>query len=305
MMSKRTFFKLGMGGAAGVLLGPLLKPSSVMARSFKLPQTYLESSPHQYWMKLTYNNGRESRETRRRIGVALRNLGAIRGKGLGYAFVSFFDQGLERAYLRFKATRRKPASMFELVQEIYDETIFPQTGPLGGQILFEMLFSLLRGQDGTALGEKASASYRAYRAAALDYKNAYKTSPDPIIREAARKKRAHLLQVWRQSLQELASWYAKREATLNGKFVVQSAMLEGFEASLLAVSPSTPRLDIFPAGNRLMVAWKGGASLQQAPDLRGPWTETRKSSPATFDLNQPHQFFRTIQPGTNSPAVKP
>src|SRR4030095_12731359 len=124
------------------------------------------------WMKLTYNNGQESRQTRRRLGLALRNLGAVKGFGLGYSFVSCFDQAVEDAYRRFRVTGRKPGSLFEMIQVLYDDYLFPKTGVLGGQILFGMLFSLLRGRDGTPLGEHAHQSYLAYRAAALQYKNA-------------------------------------------------------------------------------------------------------------------------------------
>src|SRR5437867_3541773 len=192
MMSKRKFLKLGMGGAAAVVLGPLLRPACLLARSFTLPESYLESSTHRHWMKLTYNKGQESREIRRCLGVALRNLGAIRGQGLGYSFVSFFDRALEAAFLRSKATGKKPGSLFELIQMLYDDSIFPQIGPVGGEILFGILFSLLRGRDGTERGEKVYQSYLAYRAAALAHKNAYKTTRDPILILEARKRRALL-----------------------------------------------------------------------------------------------------------------
>src|ERR1041384_7125894 len=168
MISKRKFLKLGVGGTAAMFLAPLLKPTSLFARSCELPQSYLNSSTHSHWMKLTYSNGRESRETRRRLGVALRNLGAVRGLGLGHRFPSFFAPALEEEFRRWRTTGHKPASMFELVQAMYDNYIFPQIGEPGGQILFGTLLSLLRGRDGTYLGEHAYQAYLAYRAAALD-----------------------------------------------------------------------------------------------------------------------------------------
>ena len=286
---------MGMAGAAGVLLGPLLKPTCLLARSLELPETYLQSSTYQWWMKLTYNNRGESREARRRMGVALRNLGSVRGKGFGYGFVSLFDQALERAYRRFQATGQKPASMFELIQQMYHETIYPQAGTVGGEMLFGTLFALLRGRDGSPLGEKTHESYLAYRAAALEHKNIYKRTKDPLAIQDARTNRAYFLRVWQQNLRALTSRYARGEAVLNAKVLVTPLMMDGFKAALVAVSSTAPKLSICPVGNHLMVSWKGGHYLQAAPSPSGPWKDARKASPATFDLSEARQFFRTVQ----------
>ena len=297
MMSKRRFLKVGLGSTAAAFFAPLLQPS-LSARSFNLPQTYLESSIHNYWMKLSYNHGGESRQTRRRLGVALRNLGAIHGFGLGYSFVSSFDQAVEAAFRRSLVTGQKPGSLFALVQMLYDDFLFPQTGVRGGQILFGMLFSILRGRDGTALGEQVYQSYLAYREAALAHKNAYRTNPDPKAILAARLKRKALLMEWQQNLSDLVNLYARRELRLNPNFRMDTKMLEGFETAFVPIASAPPHLCIYRYGTHQVVSWKGGARLQQAHSLHGPWIDTHKSSPATFDGRPAHLFFRTVQPSS-------
>ena len=295
-MPRRDFLRVGIGGAAAAFLGPLLSPRCLQARSLSLPHSYLQSAVHGYWMKLTYNHRQESRETRRRLGMALRNLGAVRGQGLGFSFVSCFDQAVEQAFRRAQATGQKPGSLFQLIQMLYDDYLFPKTGVLGGQILFEMLFSLLRGRDGTDGGEKVYQTYLNYRAAALAHKNVYKTTQDSVVIMEARQTRTAWLLAWRKDLKALADLYATRGAVLSPNFRVQPGMLTGLEAAFVPVGRAVPHLGLSRVGGNLVVAWKGGATLQQAPSLMGPWTDTRKSSPATFDFRQAHQFFRTIQP---------
>ncbi len=299
MISKRNFLKLGIGSTTAAFLFPLLKPASLLARSFELPQTYLQSSIHGHWMKLTYNNGRESREARRRLGLALRNLGAIRGLGLGFSFASFFDQALEAEFSRWRATGEKPISMFELIQNMYDNYIFPQIGERGGQILFGMLLSLLRGRDGTYRGEQVHEAYLAYRATALDHKNAYRNTKDPILIEQLRQRRHALLLNWQAGLNDLVSTYSKRENRLTVGFQIRAEMLQGFEQEMVPVALMPPHLNIYRYAGHVLVSWKGGAKLQQGSSLLGPWTDTRKSSPATFDGAPPHLFFRTIQQKAN------
>ena len=298
MISKRKFLKLGIGGTAGIFLAPFLKPTSLFGRSCELPQTYLQSSIHGHWMKLSYNNGGESRETRRRLELALRNLGAVRGMGLGFSFTSFFDQAVEAEFGHWRKTAQKPGSVFQLLQAMYDNYIFPQIGVPGGQILFGTLFALLRGQDGTALGAQAHQAYVDYRAAALAHKNAYKTTQDPIVIEQIRKQRHALLLNWQKSLKDLGGLYATRQMSLNPNFKVQIEMLEGFEEEMVPVALMPPHLNIYlwpPNHRSVLVSWKGGAKLQQGPSLNGPWTDTHKSSPATFDGMPPRLFFRTVQ----------
>ncbi len=108
------------------------------------------------------------------------------------------------------------------------------------------------------------------------------------------------LQAWQRNLKALAGLYARREAVLNPNFYIERKMLEGFEPALRPIALSAPSLAIFHGAGRAMVSWKGGAHLQQAPSLLGPWTDTQKSSPATFDLRQQHLFFRTMQQGTKA-----
>jgi hypothetical protein len=206
---------------------------------------------------------------------------------------------LEAAFQRSLASGRKPTSLFALIQELYDGSTFPQTGVAGGELLFETLFSLLRGRDGTERGEQVYQIYLGYRNAALEYKNAYKTA-NPEAIQAARKKRKTWLQACQRNLTVLAGLYARREAVLNPNFQIERKMLEGFEPALRPIALSAPRLTIFHGAGRAVVLWKGGAHLQQAPSLFGPWSNTQKSSPASFDLRQQHLFFRTMQPGTRT-----
>src|SRR5262245_52687573 len=118
-MSKRQFMKLGIGSMAGAILAPVLKPGSLLASPVVLPPDYLDSVPHAHWMKLSYNEGRESRQTRRCLGAALRNIGAIKGRGLGDAFTRVFDLAIQRAFLRRQQGQTKPGNLFVLLQSLY------------------------------------------------------------------------------------------------------------------------------------------------------------------------------------------
>src|SRR5262245_6979850 len=124
-LSKRQFMKLGIGGMAGVILAPMLKPGSLLASPVVLPHDYLDSVLPGQWMKLSYNQGRESRQTRRCLGAALRNIGAIKGRGLGEAFTRVFDLAVQRAFARRQQGLTKPGNLLGLVQGLYEETIFP------------------------------------------------------------------------------------------------------------------------------------------------------------------------------------
>jgi hypothetical protein len=302
-MSKRQFIKVGIGGTAAVFLGPLLRPGSLLASPVVLPPGYLESLGHAHWMKLSFNHGRESRQTRRTVGAALRNIGAIKGKGRGWEFARLFDQAVQTAFDRFKAGSQKPASVFGLIQSLYEGFIFPQTGEEGGRVLYGTLLAVLRGRDGTAQGAAAYESYQAYRAAALEQKDVYKTAQDPKDIDAARRKRIATRVLWQQQLTALVQAYAQRKLVLRSDFSIQPDMLEGFEIYMAPLRVSAPRLSIARVGNQIVVTWKGQAQLQAAPDVSGPWNNVDQTSPATFDPRAGRRFYRTVQPGAVSGPV--
>ena len=303
LLSKRQFIKLGMGGTAAIYLAPVLKPRSLFANSVVLPANYLDTSAHQQWMKLSYNQGQESRRTRRNLGALLRNLGATRGKGRGYAFALSFDQAIGVVYQRWMAGSRKPGSLLELIQALYDEFIFPQKGSVEGLILFRNLFAVLRGRDGTDQGEAARRSYLAYREALLNYKNAYRIGRTGEAIEAARRTKTKLLRDWQAELEALAEAYALQRRRLNGQFPIEGQMLEGYSLSFQAVRLSAPQLRISHSGDQIRVTWDGEGKLQRAPTVNGPWTDVPQNSPAMFDLRENQSFFRTVNSQALSRSV--
>jgi hypothetical protein len=285
-----------VGGTAAVILTSLFRPESVFAGPAILPRSYLQSSVHHRWMKLSYNHGRESRRTRQRLGAALRHLGAVRGQGRGFDFALYFDQAVEAAHRRFQATGQKPGTLFELVQRLYDDFLYPRTGEAGGRILFGTLLALVRGRDGTGLGAQAYGDYLNYRQAALAHKNAYRTIADPREREALRLARQAALDLWQRRLAALTELYARRQLVLPASFLLRVELLDGLDRSLRPASVDSPRLRISRAAGQMVVSWKGDATLEEAPALSGPWTDGRKASPAAVGRTMPGKFFRTVRP---------
>lgn len=294
-MSKRQFMKLGMGSMAGVILAPLLKPDSLLASPVVLPPDYLDSPVHAQWMKLSYNNGRESRQTRRCLGAALRNIGAIKGKGRGDAFANVFDLAVQRAFLRRRQGLTKPGSLMTLIQGLYNDTILREMGTPGGQVLFGTLLAVLRGRDGTAQGEQAHRSYLAYRDAALAHKDAYRKVQDPKELELIRRNRLMLRAQWQLQLSALTSAYAMRQRMLNQDFVVATNMMEGFDVYIAPILVSGPNLTIAHVPRGIEVRWDGPAQLLQGPTPLGPWSPVNQPSPALFDGKARQQYFRTVQ----------
>jgi hypothetical protein len=295
-ISKREFLRVGVGGTTAVVLASLFRAESLFAGPAVLPRDYLQSSVHHYWMKLSYNQGRESRRTRQRLGVVLRHLGTLSGQGQGFNFALHFDRAVEAAYRRFKATGIKPGSLFELVQSLYDDPLYQETGETGGRILFGTLLALLRGRDGTELGQEAYQEYLSYRKAALVHKNAYKHTADPQERAALRQARKAALDRWALQLASLANLYARRELALPAGFLLRGELFDGLNHRLKPAQMESPQLRIVRAFDQAVVSWRGDARLQGAPTLSGPWTDLRKASPASVSQNQPAQFFRTVVP---------
>ena len=295
-VSKRQFLKVSFEGSAAILLGALFRPAALWASPVVVPADYLNSSWHSQWMKLSYNQGRESRQTRRCLGAALRNVGAIQGKGNGARFAPWFDQAVTEAFTQMRATGRKPVSVFGLVQALYDNFFYPRLGPMSGRVMFGTLLGILRGRDGTTQGATAHQAYLAYRRAALFYKNVYKLTTDPKQLLAARKARQVSLALWQQELMTLVETYALRKAALDPAFHIRSEMLEGFEIYVdpATASPPRARLTFTRAGDRLIISWPGDGILQQAPSMAGPWRDVAKSSPVAVDPVERHAFFRTV-----------
>jgi hypothetical protein len=293
-VSKRQFLGMGLGGTAAVVLAPILRCSYLFGGPVILSPNLLESSVYSQWMKLSYGNKLETRQTRRNLGVALRHIGAIRGKGRGYDFTLTFDQAVEAMFQRWSLTQRKPASLFGLIQMLYDDYIFPMKGAEAGRILFCLLFSVLRGQEGTARGEAAHRSYLAYRSAALAYKNAGRSGNRGTIEET-RKNRAAQLALWRSALLALADDYALRKLTLKADVPVRAQTLKGFEFYSAPVRISAPALSISRRSGQVVISWKGDALLQYGPSPKGPWSRVLKSTPAGFDGKMHEGFFRTIK----------
>jgi len=295
-MSKRSFLKLGMGGTAALFLAPMLRPRSLFAAPVVLAPDYLESRTHSYWMKLSHNNGLESRATRRTVGAVLRNLGIVQGAGRGQAFAGVFDQAVDRAFQRHLLTGEKPGTLLGLVQWLYDEFILPEHGPEAGSILYAVLLSLLRGRDGSAAGSGVHGMYLNYRAAAVRHKDAYRMTEDPKeLLEARRTRQTQRLE-WQQALLARAQVYALRKEQLNRQYPLDAELLAGWDIQQVVMRVVAPRLHITHVGDQVRVAWEGPAQLQKAPTVRGPWTDVAQDSPAVFDIQLSKQFFRTVQP---------
>ena len=295
-MTKRKFLKLGMSGGAAMFLGSLLRPLPAWGSTVQVPSSYLDSAVHGHWMKLCYSHRQESRQTRRLLGATLRNLGGVRGIGRGHSFVPCFDRAVEAVWQRSRATGRTPGSIFALIQALYDESLYAQTGVAGGQILFGLLFSLLRGRDGTEQGTLAHQAYLNYRSAVVAHKEAYRMVNDPQAIAELRKRRSLLLQEWQAQWGTLVGRYATRQARLNPAFQVEPAMLDGLDLPAAVKVPLSPRLTMARTAGRLVVTWAGNGRLQQAPSPLGPWTDTAQASPAVIEARESQQFFRTIQP---------
>lgn len=287
-LSKRQFLKMGMGGAAGLMLSRFLQPAALLAGKPVVPANYLESNVHNYWMKMTYNRGQESRETRRIIGAVLRNLGSIQGTGVGSEFSAVFDRAVLRAY----QSGARPGSCLKLVQLLYNNYIFREMGEAGGHALFGTLLAMLRGLDGTAFGNTVHQSYLTYRGAVLTHKDVCRSSNDALLILRWRKARTIALQDWQQKLWTQIQFYSQQRGLLSPNFHVGIAMLAGFH---LRVAPPGPTLTIVKQGDRVVVSWNGVGRLQQAPTVSGPWSDTGQSSPASFPIRSGPQFFRTIQ----------
>jgi hypothetical protein len=284
-LSKRQFLKLGMGGAAGLMLSQMLRPASLLASPAIVPAQYFDSSVHNYWMKMTYNRGQESRETRRIVGSVLRNMGATQGQGVGDRFAAVFDQAVISAY----RNNVRPHSCLGLVQYLYNNYIFRTMGEAGGHVLFATLLAMLRGQDGTMFGDTVHHSYLTYRGAVLSHKDVSRTNNTQAIL-LWRKARTLALQDWQQKLATQVQFYSQRRGQLSPNFRVNIGMLAGFRPQIA----HGPTLTIVKEGNHVVVSWGGPSRLQMAPTVKGPWSETNQSSPASFPItSQPH-FFRTI-----------
>lgn len=279
-----------------MILAPLLRPGSLLASPVVLPPDYLDSRLHAQWMKLSYNQGRESRQTRRCLGAALRNIGAIKGRGRGEIFTRVFDFAVQQAFLRRQQGATQPGNLLGLVQRLYDDSIYMEMGPAGGRVLFGTLLAVLRGRDGTSQGEVAHQSYLAYRAAALEHKDAYRKVQDPKELDGIRRKRLALRSQWQLQLGAMVAAYAQRQRVLNRDYVIGPEMLEGFDVYIAPVLVSGPRLAIARVSRGIEVRWDGPAQLQQAPTPLGPWTNVAQRSPATFDGRENQQYFRTVEP---------
>jgi hypothetical protein len=211
-----------------------------------------------------------------------------------------FDESVEALFRRWVVVRRRPGSLFALVQTLYDDFIFPTKGAEAGKILFSTLFSILRGRDGSDAGEAAYRNYLAFRRASLAYKNAGRTGDSLAIAET-RKNRAAQLALWRSSLEALSDGYALRKTSLKINVPVQTPMLKGFELYKAPVQISAPELTITQLGDQVVISWKGDAQLQRASNLDGPWNDARKSTPAGFNPLGSELFFRTIKTTAKKP----
>ena len=61
-------------------------------------------------MKLSHQEGGASRQVRRQIGAALRNIGAIKGGGIGLDFSRCFDQAVDAAFVEWAQCRNRPGT---------------------------------------------------------------------------------------------------------------------------------------------------------------------------------------------------
>jgi hypothetical protein len=194
-------------------------------------------------MKLSYNHGRESRSVRRTLGAALHSIGAIKGQGEGQQFSHLFDQAVRQAFHHHLQTGWRPASLFHLIQFLYDQFIFPQTGPAGGWVLFGILFAILRGRDGTMEGVAAHEAYQAYRQAALVHKDIYRRTQDPKSIVMAQLTRYWRRDQWQQALNRLMEIYAVRQRRLIPEFYVQPNMMDGFHLYMAPIRIVQPELN--------------------------------------------------------------
>jgi hypothetical protein len=300
-VSKRQFLKLGLGGAAAWMLGPLLRPVNLFGSPLVTPPSYFSSSVYSYWMRLSYNGGVESRQVRRAVGAALRNVGAIKGRHGGFDFTLSFDRAVRAAFVRWAGSRQKPNSLFGLIAMLHANYIYPEIGPDGGRALFGILLGMLRGWEGTARGLEAHQAYLTYRDLALRYKDAGRASQDPVLIEQLRQERQAALANWRTLLLALAGDYAAGQMQLNPQFVIQNPMIAGFDVYVPPNPAAPPRLRLEPFGDQVIVRWKGGGQLQQAGTVSGPWVNARQAPPAAFDAKAPRMFFRTINSTSGLP----
>jgi len=293
-ISKRSFLKLSMGGTAALFLAPIVRPPSLWATPVILPPNYLDSGVHARWMKLSYNNRLESRETRRVMGAVLRNLGAARGQGRGEAFAPMFDNAVMKAFKQHLETGHKPHTLLGLVQWLYDDFIRPEHGTDAGVILYTNLLSMLRGLAGSESGIVLNKQYQLYRESALAHKNAYRFTKDPNQLLQARMRRAEERRVWTEALRAQAHAFAIGKATLSDTQVLDRNVLAGWKTETAAVRLVAPRLRIRKVADQILVSWDGRARLEQAPTARGPWTPLLHASPASFDASEPRKFFRAV-----------
>jgi hypothetical protein len=291
-LSKRQFLKLSLGGTAVLFLAPALPPGLLAARPVPLPSGYLEGVTHQLWMKLSFNRGAESRQTRRFLGAALRNIGIVRGQGRGSQAAPHFDRAIEEVFHDWIRTSRKPASLFGLIQSIYDELGRMDRQSETGDTLFLTLFYLLRGRDGTPEGEAAHQAYRDYRDLLLAFKDAYRKEPADVGEAEELKHRA--LSNWREHLWSLAGAYVAGQRRLREDFLITADMLEGFGLSVTPLRILAPRLQLRHSGDRVTVSWQGEARLQQAPTVAGPWSDVDQTSPVEMETSANARFFRTV-----------
>jgi hypothetical protein len=300
-VSKREFLNLGLRGMALSVLAPLLKPASLFASSVVVPPTYLSSAIHSYWMRLSYNQKRESRTVRRTVGAALRNIGATKGSHSGFDFTLSFDRAVVAAFVRWAGTRQKPNSLFGLVDVLYRDFIYPELGSVGGRALFGVLLGMLRGWDGTSRGDGVQQLYLIYRDVALRYKEEARPGGDPVLTEQLRQERKTALGNWRTAFLALVDDYAAKRMQLNPEAVITNDKIAGFRAYVNPDLQGPARLRLERRRDQVIVRWKGTGALQQTDTLAGPWVNARKASPAGFPVNQPGKFFRTISSNGGPP----
>ncbi len=293
LLSKREFLKLVLGGTAAGMAAPFLTMGTASASPLIVPGGYLESRVHAYWMKLSYQRGGASRQVRRRIGAGLRNIGAIKGAGTGLQFSELFDEAIKAVFVRWDKTRRKPASLYALIQMLYDEHIAPRGGPEAGRALFGTLLAMVRGRNGSSQGELAHEAYLRYRQAALAYKEVARKKEDQDAVLEARRVRSRLLQEWQEWLLGLVEGHATGKLRLNPEFIVTAEMTRGFHVYTPPFTWTESALIITARRRQVMVEWRGDGVLQRASSPAGPWKDTGRPSPAFFDAREAKVgFFR-------------
>lgn len=249
-LSRRQFLRLGSAGSALLMFAPLLQSKIAHASPVIVPPGGIQDTVHGKWMKLSFNLGLESAETRRRVGAALRYVGAIKGQGLGADFSALFDAAVERLYsdvfppkdiIRIQSQPTRPHwTLFQLIQILYDDYIFPFGGSAAGVPLFGILFSILRGRDGTGHGDAVHRVYQVYRRRLLLYKDIARLSNNEARIKGARKNKAALLKVWQRILLRQIKLYSERRLRLPSDFLLTTEMLDGFRIySQSNLSPSS------------------------------------------------------------------